>query len=340
MSGTQQKLPVIGITMGDPVGIGPEIIVKALASQELYRVCRPVVLGDASLVERDVRSLQASARVISTESPDKASPSPNTIHVLPLSRLHPDEALYGQPTLKTGRAMAGYIIEAVNLAQQHKIDAMVTAPINKKALLQAGYDYPGHTEMLARLTGTQDVVMMLAGGKLRVALVTIHCALSRVSALLSQELILKTILITGKGLQRHFGMERPRIAVAGLNPHAGEEGLFGAEERETILPAVQDAQRLALDVTGPHPPDTVFYHAARGAYDAVVCMYHDQGLIAFKLLHFDDGVNVTLGLPVIRTSVDHGTAYDLAGKGTANPASMLSAIKMAAQILKNARRKG
>lgn len=231
--------------------------------------------------------------------------------------------------------MGGYIAEAVKAATQKKIDAMVTAPINKQSLQEGGFDYPGHTEMLADLTGTRDFVMMLAGEKLRVVLVTIHCGLAQVPLLLNPEIISRTILITHRSLQKHFGLAQPRIGVAGLNPHAGEAGLFGREEQEVIRPAVQAARDQGVDASGPHPPDTLFYQAVKGRFDVVVCMYHDQGLIPLKLLHFDDGVNVTLGLPIIRTSVDHGTAYDIAGKGLACPASLLSAVRVAVQMAKN-----
>ena len=228
--------------------------------------------------------------------------------------------------------MAECIIEAVAMARAGKIAAIVTAPINKMVLHDAGYNYPGHTEMLAELTGTKDVVMMLAGEKLRVVLVTIHCAYTEVPKLLCVEKILKTITITHESLKNLLAGKNPRLAVAGLNPHAGEGGLFGEEEKNLIAPAVAQACRLGIDAVGPAPSDTLFYYAARGRYDAVVCMYHDQGLIPLKLLHFDTGVNVTLGLPVIRTSVDHGTAYDIAGKGIASPASLVNAIKMAVQM--------
>ncbi len=332
MEKTSRQIPIIGITMGDPVGIGPEIIVKALSQQDKKSAYAPVVIGDRALLEREINKLQVPLSLTQIESPEDISSSVRTIHVLPTSRLHPDDAVYAQPTKKTGQAMASYIIQAVKLAQEHKIDAIVTAPINKKSLQDSGHDYPGHTEMLARLTDTQDVVMMLVGTKLRVVLITIHCAISRVPKLLSVEKINKTITITHKSLKTFFAISSPRIAVAGLNPHAGEGGVFGNEEQDIIVPAIQKLQREGIDATGPYPPDTLFYYAARGRFDAVVCMYHDQGLIPLKLLHFEDGVNVTLGLPLIRTSVDHGTAYDIAGKASANPASLLSAIDMAVQM--------
>ncbi len=309
-------LPVIGITMGDPSGIGPEIICKALLGAEVTSICKPIVLGDRGILAREAARLQL----------------PCALEIIEVSHLNPSEVLYGNPTIAGGKAMAAFIIEAVGMAKSGKIDAVVTAPINKMVLHDAGYNYPGHTEMLAELTGTKDVVMMLAGDSLRVVLATIHCSYADVPKLLTVGRILKTITITHESLKKVLSGKNPRLAVAGLNPHAGEGGLFGEEEKNLIAPAVEQACRLGIDAIGPLPADTIFYYAARGRYDAVVCMYHDQGLIPLKLLHFDTGVNVTLGLPIIRTSVDHGTAYDIAGQGIANPASMVSAIKMAVQM--------
>jgi 4-hydroxythreonine-4-phosphate dehydrogenase len=234
--------------------------------------------------------------------------------------------------------MYAYIAEAVRLSVRGEVDAITTAPISKKALSDAGYSYPGHTELLAELTGTAHYVMMLAGEKLKVVPVTIHCALRDVFRLLTTEKIVTAISITHRTLQDYFRLPQPRIAVAALNPHAGEGGLFGNEEEKIIVPALEQAHALGIDAAGPLPPDTLFYHAAAGRYDAVVCMYHDQALIPLKLLHFDEAVNVTLGLPIIRTSVDHGTAYDIAGTGRANPASLSNALKMASMMAE--RRKG
>ncbi len=329
-----KQLPVIGITMGDPVGIGPEILIKALASADLYGFCRPVVFGDMTCLEREKINLKASVSLKLIETIQDSSFSTGIINIFAVSSLDPATTIYARPSKETSRAMAEYIVQAVNAALEQKIDALVTAPINKKSLQDSGCDYPGHTEMLADLTGAEDVVMMLAGKKLRVVLVTIHCPLSRVPQLLDSDKILKTISVTHKSLKTCFSISSPKLAVAALNPHAGENGLFGTEEMKIIMPAIKEAREKGLDVTGPFPSDTIFYQAAQGKFDAVVCMYHDQGLIPLKLLHFDDGVNVTLGLPIIRTSVDHGTAYDIAGKGIASPASLISAVKLAAQMAK------
>jgi 4-hydroxythreonine-4-phosphate dehydrogenase len=212
---------------------------------------------------------------------------------------------------------------------------MVTCPISKVLMHQAGYRYDGHTQLIAHLMKTDDYVMMLAGKALRVALVTIHCALKDVPGILNEDLVYGTIKITARALREDFGLKKPRLAVAALNPHAGEAGMFGSEEKEIISPALVRAGKEGFKVTGPLPADTLFYKAAGGQFDAVVAMYHDQGLIPLKLLHFSDAVNVTLGLPIIRTSVDHGTAYDIAGTGEADPSSLKAAIRMAAEMAGN-----
>jgi 4-hydroxythreonine-4-phosphate dehydrogenase len=332
MNTAAHALPLIGITMGDPVGIGPEVVIKALSCEDVYRCCRPFVLGDTAVLEKEKKALHSPLAIHVIEDPRQAAFTCGTLDIFSLSRLIPDTLRYGHPDQETGTAMGTYIVRAAAMALCREIDAMVTGPINKKSLQEGGYPYPGHTEMLARLTDTQDVVMMLAGEKLRVVLVTIHCAVSQVPRLLSREKILSTVLITAEGLKNYFSLPAPRIAVASLNPHAGEEGMFGGEETETILPAIMQAQHRGVNVSGPYPADTLFYYAAQGRYDAVVCMYHDQGLIPLKLLHFEDGVNITLGLPIIRTSVDHGTAYDIAGKGIANPSSLIQAITIASRM--------
>jgi len=332
MNSAAKALPLIGITMGDPTGIGPEVVIKALSCEKVYTLCRPVVFGDAAILEKEKKALHSPVAVQVIEDLQQAAFTCGVIDLLSLSRLNPGTACYGRPDKETGAAMGEYIVRAVSMAMSKKIAAMVTGPINKKSLQEGGYPYPGHTEMLARLTDTQDVVMMLAGEKLRVVLVTIHCALSRVPQLLSKDKILNTMLITDHALKDYFVLPAPRIAVASLNPHAGEECMFGSEEQETIIPAIAAAQQRGVNASGPYPADTLFYYAAQGRYDVVVCMYHDQGLIPLKLLHFEDGVNITLGLPIIRTSVDHGTAYDIAGRGIANPSSLINAITIASRM--------
>ncbi|MFQ5465666.1 MAG: 4-hydroxythreonine-4-phosphate dehydrogenase PdxA [Thermodesulfobacteriota bacterium] len=320
--------PRIAITMGDPVGVGPEIILKALGDGRVRRAARPVVIGDVNVLG-DV------ARRLGLKPPPRGS-------VVEVSALDPEGLAPGAPTEASSAAMIGYIERAVGFVLSGEADAVVTAPISKAAARVAGFSFPGHTEFLAHLTGTRDFVMMLGGAErrdLKVALTTIHVPLSEVPRLVTPSRVYRTIRITDEAFRRDFGVRAPRIAVAGLNPHAGEGGLFGDEDRKKIAPAVRRAVREGIDAAGPLPADTVFYRAAvRHDFDVVVAMYHDQGLGPLKLLHFDDGVNVTLGLPIIRTSVDHGTAYDIAWTGKASAESMVSAIRMAAGMAR--RRKG
>jgi 4-hydroxythreonine-4-phosphate dehydrogenase len=336
-----KHIPTIGITMGDPSGIGPEIIIKALADPGLYRLCVPVILGDPVVLSRRLSSTaDVHIKINEILDVEKAEGIPGQIDLIALSGLNQASAIPGKPSPEGGKAMVKYIITAVEMAKQGKLSAMVTCPINKALMNAAGYPFEGHTQLIAQLTETSDYVMMLAGARLRVTLVTIHCALRDVPNRINKENILKTIRITHAALRDDFGIAKPHIAVAALNPHAGESGLFGSEEEEIILPAVNRARDEGIDVSGPLPADSLYYKAASGGFDAVVNMYHDQGLIPLKLLHFSDGVNVTLGLPIIRTSVDHGTAYDIAGKGIADPASLKAAIKMAAEIAVNRRKAG
>ena len=329
------NLPLIGITMGDPAGIGPEIIVKALVDKDIYGLCRPVILGDPTVFASPISKWGQKISLNVIAGPSEASSRTGEMDIMAVSRLKAGQILPGKPTLEGGKAMVDYIIRAVAMTRKGEVDAMVTCPISKILMHQAGYVYEGHTQLISSLTNTHDFVMMLAGERLRVALVTIHCPLKEVSALLDQEQVYKTIIITAKALRNDFGFERPRLAVAALNPHNGESGLFGSEEEEIIGPAVNRARDEGYSVEGPFPADTLFYKAASGHFEAVVAMYHDQGLIPLKLVHFSDAVNVTLGLPIIRTSVDHGTAYDIAGKGQADESSLKAAITMAASMAKN-----
>jgi 4-hydroxythreonine-4-phosphate dehydrogenase len=326
-----QKRPIIGITMGDPVGVGPEVALKALAKTSIYEICRPLVLGDVAVLRRTRQWLKAGPDVHPVEGPGDGHYQPGRVDVVGLSSLDPVRLKFGCPTKDTGRAMAEYVTRGVDWAMESRIHGLVTCPINKMAMRLGGLAFEGHTELLAERTGTSDYVMMLAGRVLRVALVTIHIPLAEVPGRLTTDAVFRTVRLTEKALRMDFGFPEPRVAVAALNPHAGEEGLFGDEETRVIVPAIERAQRHGLAVSGPFPPDTVFHFASKGRWDAVVCMYHDQGLIPFKMMHFSDGVNVTLGLPIVRTSVDHGTAYDIAGTDQADPGSLISAIEMAAQ---------
>jgi 4-hydroxythreonine-4-phosphate dehydrogenase len=333
-----KKRPFIGITMGDPAGVGPEIIVKALSDPKIFDLCCPVVFGD-----RGALNLYTGERRGPTVSeithPSKAQCKPGQIELIAVCHLERDALTPGTPKIAGGTAMVECITTAVEMAKGGQIDAVVTCPISKTLMNQAGHFYEGHTQLIASLTRCKDYVMMLAGEKLRVALVTIHCALKDVPSLLSKEKIVQTIRITARALEQDFGLPRPRLAVAALNPHAGEEGLFGQEEDGIITPAVQKAKAEGCRVEGPFPADSLFFRAARGEFDAVVAMYHDQGLIPLKLLHFSDAVNVTLGLPIVRTSVDHGTAYNIAGKDLADPSSLKAAIRMAVMMAKNRERR-
>lgn len=312
--------PTIGITMGDPAGVGPEIVLKAIASPNIQKICIPVIFGDKAVLD----FISARCRLKSARC-----------EVINLSALEPEKLRSGKPNNTCGKAAMKYIEQAVNTALTGSIDAVVTAPINKEGINMAGYDFNGHTEYLAHLTNTRDYVMMLAGKSLKVALVTIHTAIKDIPIILKAKDILKTIKITNASLKQFFSIKKPRIGVCALNPHAGEGGLFGTEEKGIIMPALKKARVLGINVSPPLPSDSIFYRAVqRNEFDAVVCMYHDQGLIPLKLLHFEDGVNITLGLPVIRTSVDHGTGYDIAWKGIAKPDSMLHAIETAVKMVK------
>lgn len=329
---------LIGITMGCPAGIGPEIILRFVGRQRGKEQFMLVVVGDIGMLRRAARELQLDV-AIEPWQPGEAIDSKKVQVVEPDSAtgysLHADTLQWGVPGRETGLAAGAYIKKAVELIHQGIFDAMVTCPISKHAMQLAGFIHPAHTEMLASLCNVKNYGMMMAGEKLRVALATIHISLADVPEQLSQEEIKRIITLTGETLVRDFAIPEPRIGVAGLNPHSGEAGLIGREEDLLIEPAVKEVPAGKWQVRGPLPPDTVFLKALDGEYDAVVAMYHDQGLIPFKLIHFADGVNVTMGLPIVRTSVDHGTAYDIAGKGLASDTSLAAAFTMAAAIVVN-----
>jgi 4-hydroxythreonine-4-phosphate dehydrogenase len=331
--------PLIGITMGDPAGVGPEIIVKALADDSIYSLCRPVVLGDQGSLSSAFAVTSGDVSLNIIKDPSDAGAVPGMIDLVAISKLDTDDIRPGIPVVAGGRAMVEYIRRAVEMIQKGSLAAMVTCPINKALMHQAGFRYDGHTELIAYLTGSSQYVMMLAGERLRVALVTIHCALREVPDALTVDMVYKTIEITARALRDDFGIKDARLAVAALNPHAGEGGLFGDEEDLIIRPAVNRAVEDGYNLVGPLPADTLFFKAISGQFDAVVAMYHDQGLIPLKLMHFSDAVNVTLGLPIIRTSVDHGTAYDIAGTGKADEMSLVEAIRLAVTMASNRKTK-
>jgi len=330
---TEEKVDIpIGITMGCPVGIGPEIILRFYSESKIEGSLQAVVLGDLNRLRYTAGILGLDVEIVGWRPGD--SITNGKVYVLELSQLNNKALMWGQPDQHTGKAMAKYIEHGVQLISQNKLKGLVTCPIAKAALHLAGYNYPGHTEMLADLTGSAQYQMMMAGKRLKVVLVTIHEPLKRVPEIITKKKIIECVETTAFSLSNDFGISNPNIAVAGLNPHSGEGGIFGLEEEQIIGPAVRECRKKWL-VSGPWPPDTVFHKAVSGMFDAVVAMYHDQGLIPFKLLHFNDGVNVTIGLPIVRTSVDHGTAYDIAGQGTADYASLAAAYELASSILKN-----
>lgn len=325
--------PILGITMGDCAGIGPEIIVKALADKNIYDIARPVVFGDRKIMERAANIVKEKVVCRSILEPGIGGQDYGTIDIIDLNNL-PEDLPFGKVDARAGKAAFEYIEKAVTYAMKQEIHAIVTAPLNKEALNLGGQHYPGHTEILGSLTGTKDYSMMLSGGPLKVIHVTTHVPFSKVPELVKQERVLRVIKLADEAVKM-IGIEKPRIAVAGLNPHSGEGGLFGSEEAKEITPAIETAKAEGMDVTGPVPPDTVFYRAAcRQEFDIVVVMYHDQGHIPIKVLGFDTGVNITVGLPCIRTSVDHGTAFNIAGQGIADSKSMTESLLLGAKMAK------
>jgi 4-hydroxythreonine-4-phosphate dehydrogenase len=327
--------PILGITMGDAAGVGPEIINKALAKKEYYDISRPIVIGDALVIEDAFKVAKVKLNINYVEDISEAKYEHGTIDVIDLKNIRLSDLKMGKVQAMAGKASVKYVEKAVEMALENKIDAIVTAPLNKEAMNLAGYDYAGHTEILAHLTKTIDYAMMLVAGKLRVVHVTTHVSMRDACKLIKKERVLITIKLTFDATKK-MGVESPKIAVAGFNPHAGESGLFGNEEIEEIIPAIESAKKSGINVIGPMPPDTVFLRASRGEYDSVVAMYHDQGHIPVKMLGFESGINVTIGLPIIRTSVDHGTAYRRAGLrlGTGDPTSLEEAMKLAVQMAK------
>lgn len=327
-------LPVIGITMGDAAGVGPEIIVKSLAHDVVYRQCRPLVIGDARRLERANEIVGGTTKIRRIKEAADARYEPGTIDCIDLD-LIPADLPFGRLSAVAGDAAYQFIARAVKLAEAGQIDAICTAPLNKEALHAGGHKYPGHTEMLAHLTGVDEVSMMLVAPQLRVIHVTTHIGIIDAIRKIEPGLVQRTIE-RGHATLVKAGIAKPRIGVCGINPHAGENGLFGyGEEEEKIVPAVALLQERGLDVTGPLPADTLFFRAGRGDFDLVVAMYHDQGHGPVKVLGLEAGVNVTVGLEVIRTSVDHGTALDLAGTGKVDTGSLRVALETAYQMAEN-----
>jgi 4-phospho-D-threonate 3-dehydrogenase / 4-phospho-D-erythronate 3-dehydrogenase len=329
--------PLLGITMGDPCGVGAEVIAKALSLAETYEVCRPLLIGHPEILRANLQFADRDLAIREVASPEEAVFEYGTVDVLSPCEVDLAQIRTGKVCPEAGRAAVAWVVTGIELAMSERIDAIVTAPLNKEAMNLAGHHYAGHTELLAERTGGSDVRLMLASDRLNVAHVTGHIALADVSSRLTEGRIYDTIALLRQALE---GMDRPdpKIAVCGVNPHAGEAGLFGQEDADVILPAADRARAEGWQVEGPLPADTVFFKAYDGLFDGVVAMYHDQGHGPVKLVAFDKAVNVTLGLPIIRVSVDHGTAFDIAGKGLAKVDNMLRTIRLGAKLAGNRRR--
>ena len=327
----RNETPILGVTMGDPSGSGTEILIKALTMPEVRAICRPIVIGDAATVRQAAKIVGRDVPVRSLQMISDASHDDNIIEVLDLHNVDLAALQYGKVQPMSGEAAYQYIVKAVELAKAGETAAVVTSGLNKESLNLAGHHFAGHTEILAHLCDVKSVCMMLVSGNFRVSHVSTHVSLKQAIERAKKPRIMDVIRLTDDAVRR-LGVAQPRLAVAGLNPHSGEGGLFGDEEILEITPAIEAARAEGFNVSGPVPPDTVFFRMTEGQYDAVVAMYHDQGHIPTKVLSFDTGVNVTLGLPIIRTSVDHGTVFGKAGKGTARPVSMVAALTLAAQM--------
>ncbi|OHB98230.1 MAG: 4-hydroxythreonine-4-phosphate dehydrogenase PdxA [Planctomycetes bacterium RIFCSPLOWO2_12_38_17] len=334
MKKTKKSKLLIGVTMGDPCGIGPEIILKAIKSPAIRKIASYVIIGNKGVFDKTARALNIPMEYSTISHISDIGGLKTSVFLLPTGEFKSGLMKLKRATAEGGELSVQCVIRGINLAMSGHIDALVTAPICKEAIHLAGYGYPGHTEMLRIFSGAGRVVMLMVGGKLRVAFVTTHIALKDVPQSITIEDVLETIVITDSGLRQYFGLKKPRFAVCGLNPHAGEEGIFGDEERKVIIPAIEKAREKGIMCDGPHSADTVFYKAFKGTYDVVAAIYHDQGAIPLKLHAFETGVNITLGIPFVRTSPDHGTAYDIAGKGIANPSSMIEAIKTVVRMAK------
>jgi len=339
------SLPILAITMGDPASIGPEIAVKALLQEETYHICKPLLVGDAAVFQHIIDKLQLNAKVNAVSNVADAKFELGTIDVFDLGITDITKLEFGKINAMCGEASFRAVKKAIELAMANEVDGTVTGPINKKSINEAGHHFAGHTEIYAHYTGTKKYAMLLVEDNINVIHVSTHVSLRQACDLVKKERIVQVIELIVDGLKR-LGKTNLKIGVAGLNPHAGDSGLFGTEDDEEILPAVEEARNLGYDVEGPVPPDTMFAKAAMGAYGGVVAMYHDQGHIPFKLAGFKwnaekqqmdsvKGVNITLGLPIIRTSVDHGTAFEIAGKGIASADAMILAIESAVQLSKH-----
>lgn len=331
---TANELPSLAITMGDPAGTGPELLTRALIDPEVLAICRPLVVGDADVLRAAMHYTGCQAEVQAITEAQDATPSANCISVIDLDNVDPAHLELGKVSPAAGQAGYEYIVRATELALAGKVAGIVTSAINKEALNAAGHHFDGHTGLLAELCQTPGATMMLAAKGLRVSHVSTHLSLRDAIDRVQPERIQRVLQLTHEALQS-MGIAEPRLAVAGLNPHAGEGGLFGDEETRLIAPAIEEARRSGLNASGPYPGDTVFFRTLNGEFDAAVAMYHDQGHVAVKMLGIWLGVNVTLGLPIIRTSVEHGTNFDMSGSGRSDPRSLKEAIRMAALLAGN-----
>ena len=327
----QAYRPIVGITMGDAAGVGPEIILKSFEHRLVHETSRSFVIGDASILERAKKFTGSTKEIRRIDHPQQAQFDPAVIDCLDLALL-PDTLPIGEVSAEAGNAAFQYLAKAIGFANDKEIDAICTAPLNKEAWQKGGHLYPGHTEILAELTGTADYSMMLSAPNLKVIHVTTHVGIIDAINMITPERVLHVIKLAHETLSK-AGIASPKIAVCGINPHAGENGLFGyGEEAEKIVPAVEQAQAEGIDVQGPLPADTLFFRTVRGDFDIVVAMYHDQGHGPVKVLGLESGVNITVGLPIIRTSVDHGTAFDIAGTGIADEKSLVEALRQAVEL--------
>jgi 4-hydroxythreonine-4-phosphate dehydrogenase len=327
------KKPIIGVTMGDPAGIGPEVVVKALSDKKVRGSCHPLVFGSYNIIFAAARKFLKNVNLRRLTWVEDIRDSKEPINILDCTRFDHTKIKPGKITKLSGRMAADCVIYAAQFALSNQVDAMVTAPLSKKGLHLAGYDFPGHTEFLAFLTATREFAMMFVSERFRVVLVTTHMALSEVTKAISKRQILDKIILAEEALNKYFGIREPKIGVCALNPHAGEEGIFGTEEKRFILPAIKSAQKKGIEAFGPYPADTVFSPNTAKSFDCIVAMYHDQGLIPLKIGGLGNATNVTIGLPIVRTSPDFGTALDIAGKGVADPKGMVNAILLAAQMV-------
>ena len=331
--------PIIGITMGDPAGIGAEVVVKALNNEQYYKIAAPVVFGDKERIQHSINYLGLPLKVREIEDLTEANFEYGVIDVFKSDLPSLSDVTYGEVSALAGQAAVTYVFKAIELAQVQKIDAIVTGPLNKEAIHLAGYNhYSGHTEILAEKTNTKDYAMMLSVNDLYVIHVSTHCSLRQACDKATKSRIKKVIELANE-VVKTYNLPNPVIAVAGLNPHSGEGGAFGTEEIEQIIPAIEESRVECVKVIGPVPPDSLFVRAKKGEYQVMIVMYHDQGHVPVKVIGFDKGVNITIGLPIIRTSVDHGTAFEIAGKGIASAESMEAAIDLAIDLAVKKNRK-